>query len=241
MACSGADATKLQMMSEDYYTRLETCGAMAAAQVPACLSQNLMVSTTCGSCLAGYATCMMTACQAVCPMASPKLSLQCVQCLNAQCAGASPACVENCGGSVPPDLYCSVGGCVSATTDPNNCGGCGIVCSVPADGPSFDACCATVCTDLGTDVLNCGTCGHQCSGSQVCAAGGCGQAPGTSCTTDSECSTAHCTNAVCVCPSTLTLCGNACVDTNTDPNNCSGCNTPCPANMPICQNGTCGL
>jgi expansin (peptidoglycan-binding protein) len=36
----------------------------------------------------------------------------------------------------------------------------------------------------------------------------------------------------------MTLCGSSCVDTNTDPANCGGCNSPCAT---TCMNGVCQL
>ena len=44
------------------------------------------------------------------------------------------------------------------------------------------------------------------------------------------------------CPSSLTACGNACVDTNTDPAHCGGCTTACSApdgGTPGCDAGAC--
>ena len=47
-----------------------------------------------------------------------------------------------------------------------------------------------------------------------------------------------CTSGQCQCPSSApTLC-DTCVNTQTDPNNCGGCNVPCGANR-TCSNGAC--
>src|SRR5215472_1884455 len=41
--------------------------------------------------------------------------------------------------------------------------------------------------------------------------------------------------------SPLAACGNACINLNTDPNNCGGCGNRCPASTPSCLNGSCVL
>src|SRR5262249_28305249 len=76
--------------------------------------------------------------------------------------------------------YCN-GTCVS-TGDPNNCGGCGIVCSgtqvcsgnACAAGcmPSLTAC-NQACVDTKSDNGNCGGCGHACPMGQGCVDGSC--------------------------------------------------------------------
>jgi hypothetical protein len=46
-------------------------------------------------------------------------------------------------------------------------------------------------------------------------------------------------DSVCVCaPETPMVCGDACVDLQTDPDNCGGCRHKCPAGT-TCQNGDC--
>jgi sugar lactone lactonase YvrE len=65
-----------------------------------------------------------------------------------------------------------------------------------------------------TDVDNCGRCALTCSPD------------------------ASCQNATCACPSTLTACGNACVNVNADPTNCGSCGAECPIGA-SCQGGTC--
>src|SRR5262249_32571394 len=82
-------------------------------------------------------------------------------------------------------------GCeTNTTTDVNNCGSCGQVCSPLNDTPAcVNGVCASVCnagfancngnpangceTNITTDVNNCGSCGHICPPLTVCTAGLC--------------------------------------------------------------------
>ncbi len=41
------------------------------------------------------------------------------------------------------------------------------------------------------------------------------------------------------CPGGQTTCSGACVDEETDPNNCGACGTPCSGATPVCFNGSC--
>jgi alpha-tubulin suppressor-like RCC1 family protein len=82
---------------------------------------------------------------------------------------------------------CCSGACVDTSSDPNNCGTCGNVCTTSdpnATGASCDGggqcqpncnapfvACGTVCVNEQTDPNNCGGCGQVCSGS--CVAGTC--------------------------------------------------------------------
>lgn len=74
------------------------------------------------------------------------------------------------------------GVCIATTVDPDNCGGCGIVCS-PTQACSAGACsssclpgltiCNRSCVDVTTDNGNCGVCGHACPPGQGCSGGSC--------------------------------------------------------------------
>ena len=159
------------------------------------------------------------------------------QCVNGQCCTA-----QTCG---PPVCNCSVGqtccpsGCATTSNDPNNCGGCGLVCpnggpcvnsactTSCAGGPACtggESCCSTGCSDVLTDPLNCGACGAACTPGQSCVAGSCqslcGGDGGTQCAAGQTC-----------CPA-------GCASTQTDPANCGGCNIQCGATA-TCVDGSC--
>jgi hypothetical protein len=87
------------------------------------------------------------------------------------------------GGANPCPVYQSYcnGKCVS-TGDPNNCGGCGVVCAgnqVCSSNACSGSCmpgttaCNHACVDTGSDNANCGGCGHACPSGQGCVEGGC--------------------------------------------------------------------
>jgi hypothetical protein len=102
-------------------------------------------------------------------------------------------------------------------TDPNNCGGCGIVCSAPnaianctnrvcgiaacnsgyadCNGLAADGC----ETNVANDAMNCGTCGNVCPAGTSCVAGHCVQQCQSSadCGASTPCQTFTCTNGTC--------------------------------------------
>lgn len=59
--------------------------------------------------------------------------------------------------------------CASLTTDKDNCGKCGTVCT-----GTTPACCAGACVDLSSDAKNCGACGKVCASGKTCTKGVCG-------------------------------------------------------------------
>jgi len=127
---------------------------------------------------------------------------------------------------------CCDGQCTALAVDRNNCGACGLRCTVAgatcANGtcgcqPPKSASCgvapATACVDLTADTNNCGTCGRACSGATpVCSGGSCVPA----------CNTA----------SDQTQCGTQCVVLGNDLNNCGTCGTACAPSQ-ICSGGVC--
>jgi hypothetical protein len=89
------------------------------------------------------------------------------------------------GGASPCPVYQSLcnGKCIPTAVDPNNCGGCGIVCTgnqvcasnacVSGPCPPTTTACNHSCVDTGSDNANCGMCGHACPSGQGCVAGSC--------------------------------------------------------------------
>ena len=116
------------------------------------------------------------------------------------------------------------GMCVDVSSDPANCGACGMTCgvgSVCAAGVCATSCgprvlCNGACVDLTTDPTNCGQCGNLCAGGTVCTAGRCG------------------------CLGGAPLCNGVCADTMNDPANCGACGRACAAGQG-CNAGVCGI
>jgi len=105
-------------------------------------------------------------------------------CKNGGCYVSCPKGQKACGtGTKAPNCPKSLSTCVDLSTDPKNCGNCGIKCTA-ADGficvagqcdcPVGKTDCFGVCVDTKTDPNNCGICGGTCGWWGVlCANGNC--------------------------------------------------------------------
>ena len=163
----------------------------------------------------------------------------CVVCLNSsQCPAGDICqnfqCFPSCGGgqSCSGGLSCCGGICVDEVTSVDDCGGCGRLCApgeTCAGGscqtppncrttgcPGSDVCCFGTCTNIET-IQNCGACNSPCPpGFNECMNGACCNVTPMG---------GACEGMACMPPTTL--CGQNCVDEQTDPNNCGRCNNEC--------------
>ena len=140
------------------------------------------------------------------------------------------SCTNTCYGDAPPypkscclsTETCCSGKCVNTTSDKNNCGACGQVCSGDfcRDGLCW-ACelgltlCDGDCVDTKSNGANCGACGKECTGGKECIDGRC------------------------KCPENSTFCGGVCTSLDWDWNNCGACGVRCSNGC--CYHGVCGV
>ncbi len=112
--------------------------------------------------------------------------------------------------------------CVDESADPNNCGGCGLVC--PAGQLCSNGSCATSC-QVGLVQCN-GRCVDPTSNGDFCGAtAGCGAdagSPGTVCASGQVCTTGAMGTGTCAitCASGQVNCGGTCIDPTSDRENC---------------------
>jgi hypothetical protein len=179
-------------------------------------------------------------------------------CQPATCMGFSGGnCVANSGavGTCCPSGFSSM--CMDITSDPNNCGGCGISCGggtctngvcsttqAPCTkghagqyckldaGTQFACCPGGGCTDTSADPKNCGRCGSLCDPGLSCVGSTCVALTCTTTTQGQYCEDDAGTLGSC--------CGTSCVHRGSDPNNCGGCGITCLSSE-TCVSGDCGV
>ena len=116
------------------------------------------------------------ACGAVCGTGEECGGGFCSPAAQSQAADCSAQGLTDCGGT-----------CIDIANDPNNCGGCGLVCPqgdscsagvcIAVQAPVADCAsqgltdCGGVCVDITTDSVNCGGCGIVCA--TQCTSGVC--------------------------------------------------------------------
>ena len=150
--------------------------------------------------------------------------------------------------TLPSDLAGTCdGGLVDLTSDPNNCGACGVVCTNPTPAPNTaPICAARACSigcqtgwgdcdhvagngcehDVSADPQNCGACGHVCGNANT--VGAMAKCASNACVFNCSPGTTHCSsNDATGCETT----------TGTDPHNCGSCGFDC--GTATCINGLC--
>lgn len=146
------------------------------------------------------------------------------QCVNGNldskhCGGCGMACA--------PGEICDLGGCTRVTTVLSDGG---VACDV--DGLTANdgiIVCGNECKSSYWDHDNCGSCGHKCKAREECSRGICydwflrGSDPSAPLSCD---------------PETSTLCGDQCVDLDTNTFHCGVCGNAC-ASDEWCLNGVC--
>jgi hypothetical protein len=149
--------------------------------------------------------------------------------------------------------------CPDFSSDPGNCGSCGMSCGT-------GTCVASTCTcpvgqtrcmlpgetdfscyNTASDANNCGSCGNACETGETCISGvcrGCG-GDGEPCCSFPACEAGLTCNAgTCSCPGGGSFCTNSggvsyCTDTMTDEYNCGSCNVNCGRVPVSCMAGEC--
>ncbi len=162
----------------------------------------------------------------------------------------------SCGNQCKNGQTCQDGACACPGGKPlnslQNCGTCGRTCTAPSGGTAscangscnwvcnsgsgYSNCTGHSCTNTQSDRNNCGSCGYICSQ----------HVPQNS--TATGCTNGHCNwqcnsgytdqSGKCIqtCPQGDTSCGGACVNLQTDRNNCGSCGYNCSQHVP--QNST---
>lgn len=112
-------------------------------------------------------------------------------------------------------LECGEGVCVDSQTDPDNCGGCGMVCGADEACVEGECACLRSCGDRECGDDGCGGSCGLCGDDRLCGGGG-----------------------QCLCVGALVDCGGACIDVRNDPGHCGGCDVLCLV-YELCVAGEC--
>jgi hypothetical protein len=164
-------------------------------------------------------------------------------------APSSVKCATAAAGSCEDDGFCSGTAATCPGTAPKGNGApCGTngtcqsgACIEPQTCPSGFADCdgdGTCETDLMQSAGHCGRCEIRCAARQVCRGGLCVSAPPPGRGRPAAGATEGISSVGITCEEGLVLCGEICVDTNSDAANCGGCGTRCRGNQ-ICASGIC--
>ena len=129
--------------------------------------------------------------------------------------------------------------CVFLDSDEAHCGQCGNECG------AGELCCGGVCCGAGELCCggvcsgdDCGVCGNVCQNDEQCVDGEC-RCAGVVCPGDEECIGGECRcGTEPACGASLTCCGGVCVDLNSHPNHCGGCDASCHP-FHLCCEGMC--
>jgi hypothetical protein len=167
-------------------------------------------------------------------------------CVNTQtdpnnCGGCGIPCAESGGTAGCINGQCCANPCEPLASDLQAvCCPDGYECTNGSCCPAGQAFCGGTCTDTSSDPNNCGSCGNRCpAGLSSCSGSQCICNP---CSHAGE--TQDPTTCLCACPAGTTLCsppnssGGACVNTQSDANNCGVCGNACPAGE-ACVSGQC--
>lgn len=162
-------------------------------------------------------------------------------CVNGQCVLSCPQNSPKCG--PPGQEVCCPGACcnnrcVDTKFDPQHCGQCNQGCTqgqACVSGQCQFACppaqklCGTECVNIQVNPLHCGGCNKACGTNERCDNSTCRLCPSTA----PACGPAGQKNCC-----SLNCCGDACVDTQTNPQHCGFCGNACQTGE-YCQAGTC--
>lgn len=97
----------------------------------------------------------------------------------AKCSAGQVCSLSQCRDACTAGLTACDGSCVDLTSDPKNCGGCGLECAEACVEGQCTACpptwqaCGGGCRAVDRDPRNCGLCGNACEPGTSCVQGSC--------------------------------------------------------------------